>query len=82
MRPLLILLSLFPQLYVAAGGLREAGPSGFLLTLLLWNLVPVVIGTLVAYSKFQRQGVGWLLASCRMCGTPCGHEVPSACRGM
>jgi hypothetical protein len=63
MRPLLTLLSLIPHLYVAAVGLREAGPSGFLLSLLLWNLVPVVIGALVAYSKFRRQGVGWLLAT-------------------
>jgi hypothetical protein len=63
MRPLLILLSLIPHLYVAGVGWREAGPSGFLVGLLLWNLVPVFIGALAAYSRFQRQGIGWLLAT-------------------
>ena len=63
MRPLLILLSLIPHFYVAAVGLQEAGPSGFLLGLLVWNVVPVSIGALAAYSKFWRYGVGWLLAT-------------------
>jgi hypothetical protein len=62
MRPVLILLSLIPHFYVAAVGLQEVGPSGFLLGLLVWNVVPVSIGALAAYSKFWRYGVGWLLA--------------------
>ena len=40
----------------------RAGPSGFLLDLLLWNSVPAFIGALAAYSKFRPQGLGWLLA--------------------
>ncbi|HUR93883.1 MAG TPA: hypothetical protein VMY76_04840 [Gemmatimonadales bacterium] len=60
MRVLLIVLSIIPPLYVALVGWREAGPSGFLLGVLLWNLVPVLIGGRLAYSRFERQGLGWL----------------------
>jgi hypothetical protein len=63
MRPLLILLSLVPHLYVAGVGMGEDGPSGFLLGLLGWNVLPVLVGTVAAYSRFRRQGVGWLIAT-------------------
>jgi hypothetical protein len=63
MRLLLVLLSFLPHLYVAAVGLREAGASGFLLGVLFWNLVPVAVGTRMAYSSAPRYGVGWLLAT-------------------
>jgi hypothetical protein len=63
MRALLVLLSLIPHLYVATVGLREAGPSGFLLGVLAWSLVPVAIGARMAYSQSPRFGVGWLLTT-------------------
>ena len=63
MRPLLILLSALPHLYVTGVGLREAGPSAFLLGVLLWNLAPVAVGGLLAYSRAPHRGVGWLLAT-------------------
>jgi hypothetical protein len=63
MRPFLILLSLIPHLYVAGVGLEEAGPSLFLLSVLAWNLFPVAVGALAAYSRFPRHGIGWLLAT-------------------
>jgi hypothetical protein len=61
--PLLILLSLIPHLYAAGVGLQEAGPSGFLLGVLVWNLVPVAAGAFLARSRFRRRGVGWLVAT-------------------
>jgi hypothetical protein len=60
---MLILLSVVPHLYVAGVGWHEVGLSGFILGLLLWNLVPVLIGALAAYSRFQWLGLGWLLAT-------------------
>ena len=60
MRPLLIALSVIPAIYITMVGWREAGPSGFLLGVLLWNLVPAFIGGRLAYSRFERQGLGWL----------------------
>ena len=63
MRPLLILIALIPHLYVTGVGLREAGSSGFVLGVLLWNLVPVAVGARAAYSRFRHQGVAWLLAT-------------------
>ena len=63
MRPLLILLSVLPHLYVSSVGLREAGPSGFLFGVLVWNLVPVAIGALMGYSRVPPYGVGWLLTT-------------------
>jgi hypothetical protein len=63
MRLLLILLSLIPHLYVARVGLRQAGASWFLFGMLAWNLAPVVVGAVAAYSKYRREGVGWLLAT-------------------
>jgi hypothetical protein len=62
-RPLLILVSLVPHLYVAGVGLQQAGASRFLFAMLAWNLAPVVVGSFAAYSKYQREGVGWLLAT-------------------
>jgi hypothetical protein len=62
-RPVLVLLSVAPHLYVGAVGTQEAGSLGFLLGLLIWNLVPVLLGSLLAYSRFQAQGVGWLSAT-------------------
>lgn len=62
-RALLVLLSLAPHLYVLADGWRQAGPSGFLAGSLLWNLVPVGLGTGLLYSRFRWQGVGWLCAT-------------------
>jgi len=63
LRPCLILLSLIPHFYVAAVGLQEAGPSGFLLGLFVWSAVPTGVGAVAAYSKFRRGGVGWLVAT-------------------
>jgi len=63
LRPCLILLSLIPHFYVAAVGLQEAGPSGFLLGLFVWSAVPIGVGAVAAYSKFRRGGVGWLVAT-------------------
>ena len=63
MRPLLILLSSLPHLYVAAVGLRQSGLSAFLAGLLVWSLVPVAVGSLMAYSRVRHYGVGWLLAT-------------------
>jgi len=63
MRPLLIALSVVPPVYVTLIGWREAGPSGFLLGVLLWNLVPAFIGGRLAYSRFERQGIGWLVTT-------------------
>jgi hypothetical protein len=60
---LLILLSAIPHFYVALVGLREAGPSGFLLGLLVWSLVPVALGARLLQSKASHLGVGWLLAT-------------------
>jgi hypothetical protein len=62
-RLLLILVSLVPHLYVAGIGLRQAGASAFLFGMLAWNLAPVIVGSFAAYSKYQREGVGWLLAT-------------------
>jgi hypothetical protein len=62
-RALLVLLSLAPHLYVFTEGWRQAGPSRFLAGLLLWNLIPVGVGTGLLYSRFRWQGVGWLWAT-------------------
>ncbi|HYC33001.1 MAG TPA: hypothetical protein VEB59_11985 [Gemmatimonadales bacterium] len=63
MRPLVILLASLPHLYVATVGLRDAGASAFLLGVFFWNLVPVAVGGLMAYSRVPAYGVGWLLAT-------------------
>jgi hypothetical protein len=60
MRALLVLLSLAPHLYILADGWQQAGPSGFLGGSLLWNLIPVGVGTGLLYSRFRWQGIGWL----------------------
>jgi hypothetical protein len=62
-RLLLVVLSLVPHLYVAGVGLRQAGASRFLFGALAWNLAPVIVGAFAAYSKYRREGVGWLLAT-------------------
>jgi thiosulfate reductase cytochrome b subunit len=63
MRGLLIVLATLPHLYVAFIGLQAAGPSAFLVGLLLWSLLPVAIGAGLAYSRFCPQGMGWLVAT-------------------
>jgi hypothetical protein len=63
LRSWLILLSLVPHFYVTAIGLGSTGPSGFLLGLLAWSIVPVAIGAALAHSRLRAQGIGWLVAT-------------------
>jgi hypothetical protein len=59
----LVLLSLVPHGYLAWVGLRDAGPSRFLLGMVLWNLAPVLVGLLLLRTRFRLLGLGWLLAT-------------------
>jgi hypothetical protein len=63
MRLGLLFVCVLPHLYVTAVATRGDGPWGFLLGLLAWNLAPVFIGGAMLYSRFNRQGLGWLLAT-------------------
>jgi hypothetical protein len=60
---LLVLLSLVPHGYLAWVGLRDAGPSRFLLGMMLWNVTPVLVGLALLRTRFRSLGIGWLVAT-------------------